>query len=151
LFQPLLYIIANIMYNTSKFLKIHMSETPDIADTADMPEGPKIELNEEMRSRLQEKLNEYERRLVVYRGARDDRMYQDPRTRPDLVSLEMKIPLLQQLLHEGVVDTFALSRVLSQKSNWSPDQFTNACAVIEAYNKDDETRLTGGTGLPAEA
>ncbi len=106
------------MYNTSKFLNIHMSQNPDIADTADMPEGPKIELNEAMKTRLQKKLDEYKLRLEVYEGARDDRMYKDPRTRTDLVSLEMKIPLLQQLLHDGIVDTFALSRVLSQKPNW---------------------------------
>ena len=120
--------------------------TPESAEN----EGPTIVLDQNRRLDLEAKLDEYTKRFTDDMRATDDRVYESPENRGDLVDAAMKIAVLTTLIHDGIVRTFALSRELMHKDPfWEVEYFENACAVIDNYNGMSSAGVQGGTGLPA--
>lgn len=93
------------------------------------------------RSRIQQKLSEYEDRLAGYQA--DGRDNYEP---PELgigsipnrqIGTVYKIAVARELLEKGEVDTYELSRRLSvEHGGFNVDRFNNACAVMQSYCED---------------
>lgn len=98
-------------------------------------EVSRIVLKEEMRPRLQKKLEEYESRLLNLED-------------PDY-DTSIKIATLRRLLLNKSVDLLSLSRELQDANPyWALNTIKNAYAVIDAYNEDQLQNVEDGTGLP---
>lgn len=106
--------------------------------------GPKIILpkDEALVRALQDKLEEYKKRLI-------SRQQKDFYKAPELFTdTNYKIAILENLLLDGEVDTYAISKKLMQIYGFVDAQtFENACRVIEEYAKDGGRSVRGGTGL----
>lgn len=115
-------------------------------------QGPIIELptNPSLRQRLEIKLNEYRARLIDQQKAAT--AYDAPEViLTNTADTRYKIAVLEKLLADGKVDTFALSRELSARDSvFTVDAFDNACRVIEDYCKTGGKHSVGGTGLSPE-
>jgi hypothetical protein len=67
----------------------------------------------------------------------------------DNVELLMRIEIIERLLRDGQVDTWALARELQQSlPNYRADWYEHACRIIDNYITADGAGLHGGTGLP---
>lgn len=91
---------------------------------------------------LQDKLEEYKQRLI---SRRQKDFYKAPELFTDT---NYKIAILEKLLLDGEVDTYAISKKLMQIYGFvDASTFENACRVIEEYAKDGGRSVRGGTGL----
>lgn len=106
----------------------------------DSTSGPMIILpeDEELRSSLSHKLEEYNSRLDRFKA-------------PELqMETICKIAVLSRLLEAGEVNTYALSIELHQRygPGFQLVYFDNACSVIFDYVTTGGANVVGGTGLP---
>ena len=108
-----------------------------------------MRLNEQMLDVLRRKFNEYRTRLKV--AEQEDVAYMAPEVREaidfDLRDALYKAYIVGRLIG-GQADREEIeSRLKAQRPDFNTAQFDNAWKVIDAYNRNDLTRIRGGSGV----
>ena len=105
-------------------------------------------LNAEMEGALRAKLREYKMRLA---SEEDAALYQAPEVRGgtdfDIRDTKSKIAVVEALLSGGVNRDELVQRLEKEIKGFSEKEFKNAWGVIGAYNKNDLSKVRGGSGF----
>ena len=103
--------------------------------------------DKELLAKLERKLIEYEKRVAQTQGTMHPELaYKTSHHYRDSL---YKSSVLRELLTKGKVKTHDFSLELAKRfcESFDVDGFNNACAVVEAYCKQQSNILHGGTGL----
>ncbi len=105
-------------------------------------------LNAEMEEALRAKLREYKARLT---REEDTARYQAPEVRGevdfDIRDTKSKIAVVEALLRGEVNRDELVQRLKKEIKGFNEKEFKNAWGVIGAYNKNDLSKVRGGSGL----
>ena len=95
----------------------------------------------ELVEKLERKLQEYKNRLA------DPHYALLAPTDPHVVHLAIRIRILDEVLKEGEVNTWRLSRELINTAGYNSWNFEYAAKIIYLYTTGGTRSITGGTGL----
>ncbi len=105
-------------------------------------------LNEDMEGALRAKLREYKLRLA---REEETALYQAPEVRGgidfDIRDTKAKIAVVEALLSGEVNRDELTQRLEKEIKGFNEKEFKNAWSVIGAYNKNDLSKIRGGSGL----